>query len=145
MFGCFVFAKLGCFVKQSKKYFYFLFLYYSKFRCSGNWLILKSGPELCLIISRAARYLPKQALNNIPSLCVYYDHQKGQWKNWIKLTHWLELRDELLLCPLLLVAPEWNGARNDHLVVVRIWDVQVVHQNDVGILVKFTLLKVNLA
>ena len=29
--------------------------------------------ELCLIISRAARYLPKAALNNIPSLCVYYD------------------------------------------------------------------------
>ena len=73
MFGCFVFAKLGCFVKQSKKYFYFLFLYYSKFRCSGSWLTLKSVPELCLIISRAARYLPKQALNNIPSLCVYYD------------------------------------------------------------------------
>ena len=30
---------------------------------------------LCLIISRAARYLPKLALalNNIPSLCVYYN------------------------------------------------------------------------
>ena len=36
-------------------------------------LFYKSVPGLCLIISRAARYLPKLALNNIPSLCVYYD------------------------------------------------------------------------
>ena len=33
----------------------------------------KSVPGLSLIISRAARYLPKPALNNIPSVCVYYD------------------------------------------------------------------------
>ena len=31
-------------------------------------LLYKSMPGLCLIISRAARYLPKPALNNIPSL-----------------------------------------------------------------------------
>ena len=36
-------------------------------------LLYKSVPGLCLIISRAARYLPKPALNNIPSLCVYYN------------------------------------------------------------------------
>ena len=30
-------------------------------------------PGLCLIISRAARYLPNPALNNIPSVFVYYD------------------------------------------------------------------------
>ena len=34
-------------------------------------LIYESMPRLCLIIPRAARYLPKRALNNIPSLCVY--------------------------------------------------------------------------
>ena len=32
-------------------------------------LLYKSVPGLCLIISRAARYLPKPALNNIPSVC----------------------------------------------------------------------------
>ena len=37
MFGCFTFAKLGCFLTNNK----FLFLYYSKFRCSCSWLILK--------------------------------------------------------------------------------------------------------
>ena len=36
-------------------------------------LLYKSMPGLCLIISRAARYLPKPALNNILSLCVYYN------------------------------------------------------------------------
>ena len=34
-------------------------------------LFYKSVPGLCLIISRAARYLPKSALNNVPSLSVY--------------------------------------------------------------------------
>ena len=28
---------------------------------------------LCLIVSWTARYLPKPAINNIPSLCVYFD------------------------------------------------------------------------
>ena len=36
-------------------------------------LLYKSVPGLCLIISRAARYLPNPALNNILSLRVYYD------------------------------------------------------------------------
>ena len=36
-------------------------------------LLYNSVPELCLIISGAARYQLKPALNNIPSLCVYYD------------------------------------------------------------------------
>ena len=36
-------------------------------------LLYKSVLGLCLMISRAARYLPKPALNNIPSLCVYCD------------------------------------------------------------------------
>ena len=33
-------------------------------------LLYKSVPGLCINISRAARYLPKPVLNNIPSLCV---------------------------------------------------------------------------
>ena len=53
-----IFAKLGYFVRQIC---FLLFLYYSD-------LLYKSMPGLCLIISRAARYLPKPALNNIPSL-----------------------------------------------------------------------------
>ena len=36
-------------------------------------LLYQSVPGLCLIISRAARYLLKPVLNNIPSLCVYYN------------------------------------------------------------------------
>ena len=36
-------------------------------------LLYKSVPGLCLIISRAARYLPNPAQNKIPSLCVYYN------------------------------------------------------------------------
>ena len=36
-------------------------------------LIYKSVLGLCLIITRAARYLPKPTLNIIPSLCLYYD------------------------------------------------------------------------
>ena len=36
-------------------------------------LLYKCVLGLCLIISRAAKYLPKPALNNIPSLCAYYD------------------------------------------------------------------------
>ena len=36
-------------------------------------LLYKSVPGPCLIISRATWYLPKPALYNIPSLCVYYD------------------------------------------------------------------------
>ena len=53
-----IFAKLGYFVRQIC---FLLFLYYSD-------LLYKSMPGLCLIISRAARYLQKPALNNIPSL-----------------------------------------------------------------------------
>ena len=65
MLDCFIFAKLGCFVKQNKKYFY-----------SGAVaadLLYKSVLVLCLIISRAVSYLHKATLNNIPSLCVHYD------------------------------------------------------------------------
>ena len=36
-------------------------------------LFYKSVLGLCLTISRAARYLPNPAINNIPSLCVYFD------------------------------------------------------------------------
>ena len=50
------------------------------------------------------------------------------------LTHGLELRDELLLGPLLLLAPEGDAAGDDQLVVVGVRHVQVVHQHDVGVL-----------
>ena len=35
--------------------------------------ILKSVRPNVNFFSRAVRYLPKHAINNIPSLCVYYD------------------------------------------------------------------------
>ena len=38
-----------------------------------DYRILKSVRPNVNFFSRAVRYLPKQALNNIPSLCVYYD------------------------------------------------------------------------
>ena len=50
------------------------------------------------------------------------------------LTHGLELRDELLLGPLLLLAPQGDAAGDDELVVVGVGHVEVVHQHDVGVL-----------
>lgn len=50
------------------------------------------------------------------------------------LTHGLELRDEFLLGPLLLLTPERDGAGNDQLVVVGIGNVEVMNQDDVRIL-----------
>ena len=50
------------------------------------------------------------------------------------LTHWLQLRGELLLGPLLLLAPERHGVGDQHLVVVRVGDVQVVNQHNVRVL-----------
>lgn len=52
-----------------------------------------------------------------------------------KLTHWLQLTDQLLLGPLLLVAPQREvGRDHGHLVVVRVRHVQIVHQHNVRIL-----------
>ena len=54
----------------------FVFYYFFTSQILGAMaadLLYKSMPGLCLIISGVARYLPKPALNNIPSLCVYYD------------------------------------------------------------------------
>ena len=51
----------------------FLFLYYSNLGAVAADLLYKSVLGLCLIISRAARYLPKPALSNLPSVCVYND------------------------------------------------------------------------
>ena len=45
-------------------------------------LLYKSVLGLCLIISRAARYLPKPALNNIPSLCVCCNFWPQHCLNW---------------------------------------------------------------
>ena len=50
------------------------------------------------------------------------------------LTHGLELRDELLLGPLLLLAPQRHAAGDHELVVVGVGHVEVVHQHDVRIL-----------
>ena len=50
------------------------------------------------------------------------------------LTHWLELRGELLLGPLLLLAPERHGVSHQHLVVIRVGDIQVVNQHNVRVL-----------
>ncbi len=50
------------------------------------------------------------------------------------LTHGLELRDELLLCPLLLLSPQRDRGGDDQLVVVRVGHVEVVHQDDVRVL-----------
>ena len=69
MFGCFTFPKLGCKTKQNKNIFYFFTT--QKLGAVAADLLHKSVLGLCLIISRAARYLPKPALNKIPSLCVY--------------------------------------------------------------------------
>jgi len=65
------FAKLGYFVRQIC-FFYYFFTTQILGAVAAD-LLYKSVLGLCLIISRAARYLPKPALNNIPSLCVYYD------------------------------------------------------------------------
>ena len=54
----------------------FLFIYLFTTQILGAVaadLLYKSVPGLCLIISRAARYLPNPALHNIPSLFVYYN------------------------------------------------------------------------
>ena len=59
MLAVFTFAKLDCFVRQI--FFYYFF----------TTQIL--GPVAADLLSRAARYLPKPALNYILSLCVYYD------------------------------------------------------------------------
>ena len=56
---------------KTKKYFYFFIT--QNFGAVAADLLFKSVLELCLIISRAAIYLPKPALNNIPSLCVHLD------------------------------------------------------------------------
>ena len=69
--GCFYFCKAWLFCKTSKKYFYFFTT--QNIGAVAADLLYKSVLGLCLIISRAARYLPKLALNNIPSQCVYYD------------------------------------------------------------------------
>ena len=50
------------------------------------------------------------------------------------LTHWLQLGDEFLLGPLLLLAPQGDGVGDQHLVVVRVGDVEVVHQHNIRIL-----------
>ena len=71
MFGCFIFAKLACFVKQNKTYLYSFST--QNLGAVAADLLYKSMPGLCLIISRAATYLPKPTLNNFSSLCVYYD------------------------------------------------------------------------
>ena len=69
MFGCFTFAKLGCFVKLNKKYFYFVTT--QKVGVVAADLVYKSVSGLCLIISRAARYLPKPALKQHSlSMCI---------------------------------------------------------------------------
>ena len=67
----FTFAKLGCFVRPICLSYYFLTT--QILGAVAADLLYKSVLGLCLIISRAARYLPKPALNNIPSLCVYYN------------------------------------------------------------------------
>ena len=61
---------LGCFVKQFFNYYFFTTQILGAVAAD---LLYKSMLGLCLIISRAASYLPKLALNNIPALCVYYD------------------------------------------------------------------------
>lgn len=51
------------------------------------------------------------------------------------LTHGLQLADQLLLGPLLLVTPQGQVRRDDgHFVVVRVGHVQVVHQHNVRVL-----------
>ena len=57
-------------------------------------LLYKSVLGLCLIISRAARYLPKPALNNIPSLFVYYDLYGGY--NTVQVEQNLDIFDEII-------------------------------------------------
>ena len=52
------------------------------------------------------------------------------------LTHWLQLGDEFLLGPLLLLAPERHRVGHQHLVVVGVGHIQVVHKHDVGVLDK---------
>ena len=50
------------------------------------------------------------------------------------LTHRLQLRDKFLFGPLLLLPPKRHRVGDQHLVVVRVGDIQVVHEDDVRIL-----------
>ena len=50
------------------------------------------------------------------------------------LTHGLQLGDQLLLRPLLLVAPQGDGVSDQHLIIVRVGDIQVVNQHNVRVL-----------
>ena len=59
------FARLGYFVRQICFYYFFTTQILGAVAAD---LLYKSVLGLCLIISRAARYLPKLALNNILSL-----------------------------------------------------------------------------
>ena len=52
----------------------------------------------------------------------------------LQLTHGLQLRDELLLGPLLLLAPDRHRAGDHQLVVVGVGHVEVVHQHNVRVL-----------
>ena len=54
-------------------------------------LLYKSVLGLCLNISRAARYLPKPALNNIPSLCVNYDLYECHLESKIDIGSYLQV------------------------------------------------------
>lgn len=50
------------------------------------------------------------------------------------LTHGFELRNELLLGPLLLLAPQGDRVGDDYLVVVGVGHVQVVDEHNVRVL-----------
>ena len=63
---------LGLAVLKDKFVFYYFFTNQILGVVAAD-LLYKSVLGLCLIFSRAARFLPKPALNNIPSLCVYCD------------------------------------------------------------------------
>ena len=52
------------------------------------------------------------------------------------LTHRFELGDEFILGPLLLVAPQGDRAGDHQLVVVGVGHVEVVHQDNVRILLE---------
>ena len=62
------------------------------------------------------------------------DAKVGKESSCSRLTHGLELRDELLLGPLLLLAPQGHAARDHELVVVGVGHVEVVNEHEVGVL-----------
>ena len=73
-------------------------------------LLYKSVLGLCLIISRAAKFLPKPALNKIPSLCVFRNlYDIGPQNGGLMLIFQAEISRSVRDSIVLLLISSFNG------------------------------------